>query len=248
MGTYAQAADFELFLKKPNGRGIPNDLAALREARMVSAVEVDPGRELAGGLVKQVTGGDTVSARFLFKEYFQFKPQFKIVFVANDAPVFDAVDSGMVRRIRVIPFDHAVARDRQAPYVKALVTDRDLLGPAVLAWMVQGCLLWQTEGLGTAEAVEAATSDLRKSMDDLGIFIEECCVTGAAEHVMSLKIFQVYREWAYANGKPIPSDKALTAGLRKKGFEPKKKEGQRGWQVWVSTSGPLQAGRVNRPS
>src|SRR5205085_9872780 len=106
LGDYVMTADFETFLKKKSDSGIRNDIARLNGARIVTSIEVDDGRELAQGLVKTITGGDTVSARFLYKEFFEFVPSFNLWLVANHAPAFDADDDAMVRRIRVLPFAH----------------------------------------------------------------------------------------------------------------------------------------------
>ena len=108
----------------------------------MSSIEVDEGKELAGGLIKTITGGDMVSARHLWKEFIEFKPTFSLFLVANDAPEIDSTDTGLQRRMRVIPFPYAVAPEDRDPLVKKFLTDPDLAGPAVLAWMVEGCMAY----------------------------------------------------------------------------------------------------------
>jgi putative DNA primase/helicase len=228
LGTYARSADFESFIKKTGGRGIPNDIAALSAARLVAAIEVDAGKEMAAAVVKQLTGGDTVPARFLFNEFFEFKPEFKLWLVANDAPVIDASDSGLARRIRVVPLTNAVPGDDQVSWVKDLLTS-PLAGPAILAWMVEGCLKFQSDGLGSAAAVDRANAEYSESMDDVGHFIEECCLVESGHFTSTADLFQVYRAWANGNGMTILTGNALGRTLTKKGFVKGKKRDKRGW-------------------
>ena len=152
MGSdFVKTADFEAFMKQRNGRSGPTpEFARLDGPRMVLAIEADEGRELAGAAVKNLTGGDRITARHLFKEFKEFDPQFKLWFVANDLPRFDGTDSGMLRRVRVLPFDH-VPPERDENLKKTL-SDPAISGPAILAWMVKGCLLWQRDGLGRVPA------------------------------------------------------------------------------------------------
>ncbi len=230
LGSLAKTADFASFLKS-NNSAIRNDIARLRGARLVTSVEVDEGSELAAAMVKQVTGGDTISARYLYKEPIEFKPSFTLFMVTNDLPEIDGTDSGLDRRIMTVPFVHAVPSEKRDPALKAFLTDPDLAGPAILAWAVAGCLAYQQqEGLGTCEAVEAASREYRESTDAVGRFIEDCCVVGPGEWESSANLYQAYRDWAGNNGElPILVVKALAGRLKKKGMEPAKRGGKRGW-------------------
>ena len=119
---------------------IRNDLARLNGARCVSAVEIGMGRRLDEALVKQLTGGDQVTARYLYNEYFEYKPTFKLFIAANHKPDIRGVDHGIWRRIHLIPFNVTIASDD---------IDRDLPSklraelPGILAWAVRGCRQWQ---------------------------------------------------------------------------------------------------------
>jgi len=128
LGDYATTADFETFLARRFGGGIRNDVARLAGARLVSSIEVDEGKRLAEGMVKELTGGDSVTARFLYKEHFEFKPQFKLWLIANHQPRVRDDDEAIWRRIRVIPFAHSVPKDGRDPAVKA-ERSADLLSP-----------------------------------------------------------------------------------------------------------------------
>jgi len=136
VGEYAQQADFDTFVPKENGHP-RNDLARLAGARFVAAVEAAQGRQLAENVIKQATGGDTITARFLYREYFEFSPQFKLFLVANHKPVIIGTDEAIWRRIRLIPFTVTIPpEERDKQLLEKL--QREL--PGILAWAVRGCL------------------------------------------------------------------------------------------------------------
>ena len=103
VGDYAQQADFDTFMPKEKGHP-RNDLARLAGARFVAAVEAAQGRQLAENVIKQATGCDVITARFLYHESFEYSPQYKLFLVANHKPVIVGTDEAIWRRIRLIPF------------------------------------------------------------------------------------------------------------------------------------------------
>ena len=155
LGDYAVIADFETFLKRREVGQIRNDIARLHGARFVASVEVDEGKRLAEGLVKVLTGGDSVASRFLYKESFEFRPQFKLWLAANHAPRVRDDDAAIWRRIIRIPFEHEIPEADQDPKVKATLRDPQIAGPAIRAWAVKGCLAWQKHGLAVPENDQA---------------------------------------------------------------------------------------------
>jgi putative DNA primase/helicase len=207
-GDYQRTADFETFLQKRGDRGISNDIAALAGARLVVSIEVADGKRLAEGLVKQLTGGDAVTARFLHQEFFDFIPQFKLWFAANDAPRVRHGDRAIWRRIRRIPFERTVPEDQRDPAVKATLKDPARGGPAILAWAVAGCLAWQREGLRIPDAVREATATYRAEQDPLRDFFADHCVFETGAWTASKALYDAYRAWADSNGA---GDRAMTA-------------------------------------
>ncbi|TKJ38951.1 MAG: DNA primase [Planctomycetes bacterium B3_Pla] len=206
LGQYAQTADFETFLKQQgSSHGPRNDIAALAGARFVLSNEVDEGKKLAEGLVKMLTGGDTVRARFLFQESFEFLPQFKLWLACNHAPIVNDSDAAMWRRILRIPFNHVVPEDKRDPRVKALLRNPDVAGPAILAWLVQGCLKWQKSGLPIPETVKRATREYRDELDPLGDFCEDELEFAPDAFVPVREMRAKYDEWTKAIGikKPL---------------------------------------------
>ena len=138
-GDYAMTADFGAFLARDRNAGGPrNDIAAMSGKRMVVSVEVDPGQRMGEALVKQLTGGDDVRARFLFQESFEFAPTFKIWLAANDRPHVRDDDDAIWRRILQIPFDARISEEERNPAIKAHLCDPESAGAAILAWCNRG--------------------------------------------------------------------------------------------------------------
>ena len=234
LGGYALAADASTFLAKSYD-SVRNDLARLRAARFVSAQEVGEGRRLDESLVKQVTGGDAVTVRHLYAEFFEFVPQFKLFLATNHKPEIRGTDNAVWRRIRLVPFDRTFAPEEQDKNLLQKLVD-ELEG--VLAWAVRGCLAWQREGLGIPEPVLRATQDYRAEMDEVGEFIEERCVVREDVWVESSVLYRAYLTWSRDHGYKPKSQKALGKMLRDRGLKPVRKSSgpHRGRRVWLGIS------------
>jgi putative DNA primase/helicase len=191
MGDYGQTAEATTFLEKRND-AIPNDLAALRGARLVLASETGPRRSLDESLIKRVTGGDEITARFLHREFFAYRPAFKVVIATNDKPRVYGSDTGIWRRIRMIPFNANFEGCEDKQLQKKLKQEL----PGILNWALQGCQAWQQEGLGSSTQVEAATRAYRDDMDVLGDFIGDCCEVVPDEQVTKSRLYEAYVDWA----------------------------------------------------
>ena len=195
------------------------------------SIEVDEGRRLAAGLVKMLTGGDTVAARMLYRESFEFRPRFKLWLAANNAPLVRDDDGGLWRRIVRIPFVHSIPPAERDPAVKATLRDPQKAGAAILASAVQGCLDWQRSGLGTAPAVDRATTDYREEMDPLANFLAERCTLDRAFIVPRSKLRAVYETWAKENGETALTSREFTDRLRARDCDPDAFDhGQRAWR------------------
>jgi len=221
LGDYAATSDFETFLARRDVGGPRPDIARLAGARFVSSIEVDQGKRLAEGLVKMLTGGDTVTARRLYQEAFEFLPAFKLWLAANHAPSVSDEDDAMWRRILRLPFEHIVPEGKRDPAVKATLRDPKLAGPAILAWLVEGCLAWQRQGLGIPPVVKAATEAYRATMDPLAEFLSECCILDPQAWAPAAQLRAVYEAWAKENGETKPlGGKAWGQKLRERGATP----------------------------
>jgi len=231
LGDYASTADFETFLKRKQVGQPRNDIARLAGARMVLSIEVDEGKHLAEGLVKMLTGGDTVSARFLYKEAFEFLPSFKLWLAANHAPKVTDQDA-IWRRILRIPFDITVPKEKRDPQVKANLKTSSTERTAILAWAVRGCLAWQKDGLGVPPIVQQATQEYRQEMDFVQQFIQECCATDSGLQTGTTALFAAFSQWCLETGDGVSLSKAeFDQRLMSKGFV-RGRSGKKGDRVW----------------
>ncbi len=231
LGDYATTADFEAFLARPQVGAVRNDIARLAGARLVASVEVDEGKKLAQGLVKQLTGGDTVTARFLYQEQFEFQATFKLWLAANHAPKVSHHDGALWRRILRVPFEQTIAKERRDPQVKAYLSDPARGGPSVLAWAVRGCLAWQREGLGVPGAVTNSTEAYRAEMDPLKEFLADRALLDPSAWAKASELWAAYIAWAREAGEHPVSRLEYADSLRARGCsEDRKKNVGRLWR------------------
>lgn len=193
LGDFAQASPMTTFSAKTNDNGASNDLARMRGARLITASETNEGVRLNEALIKKVTGQDQITARFLFSEFFDYRPQFKLWLAMNHKPVIRGVDDGIWRRIRLMPFSVIIPeKERDKTLTEKLRAEL----PGILAWAVRGCLDWQKNGMDTPSDVLAATEGYRSEQDVLGAFFDECCVIGEGFSVKTSDLWEAYKRWA----------------------------------------------------
>ena len=229
MGDYGSTADFESFLKRSGDGGIRNDIARLVGKRYVVSNEVDDGARLADGLIKSITGGDIIAARFLRQEFFEFRPQFKLWFAANHRPRVNADDGAMWRRIVQIPFTNSVPeRQRDDSLKRHLRHDPDAQ-TAVLAWAVQGCLDWQKHGLGIPQRVRDYTDAYRADNDPIAAWLTDNTEPDKASFTGTAALRHSYEQWCTNNGEQPTGPKAFSQALTAKGYIPHRTKTTRGY-------------------
>ncbi len=216
MGDYATNTSTETILSR-RSEGVGNDVAALKGARFVSAAEVEQGRYLAESKVKNLTGSDTVTARFLYGEPFDFRPQFKLWVSTNNRPVIRGSDDAIWDRIRLIPFEQRFSGDHCDPKLPEKL--REEL-PGVLAWMVQGSLEWRRTGLGEPDKVVEATRGYRSEMDVLAQFIEERCVVREGVWAWFSDLWNSYHGWCEEAREKPETKRGFGTRLKERGFGP----------------------------
>jgi len=227
LGDYAATASMDTFVETRGDRH-PTDLAGLRGARFVTAIETEQGRRLNESKVKAITGGDKISARFMHKDFFEYTPQFKPVIVGNHKPAIRNIDEAMRRRLHMIPFTVTIPPDRRDPRLtEKLLAERD----GILAWAVAGCLAWQREGLKPPACVQAATEEYFEAEDALGRWIDERCVREVNAKSLTAELFTDWKQWAEASGEFIGSQRRFSDLLITRGIEKwRNSAGVRGFQ------------------
>jgi putative DNA primase/helicase len=206
-----------LLLKREAGSATP-DVARLAGARFIGAVEAQDGRRLDEAMVKELTGGDTITARFLYGQPFEFRPVGKIVLVTNHRPTVYGTDEAIWRRIRLVPFAVFIPpEDRDPHLIDKLRGEMD----GILAWAIRGCEEWRRVGLDPPPEVTEATATYRLSEDRLAEFIEDECVLDPPVERKHADLFHRYKDWADRNGEVQMSPKAFSKALDDRRIEKK---------------------------
>ena len=214
VGDYAVRTPVGTLIGRHEGT-IPNDIARLKGARFVAAVESEEGKRLAEAHVKQLTGGDRITARFMRAEWFDFTPEFTLFVATNHLPTIEGNDRAIWDRVRLIPFSTRIADDE---------VDDELANrlqaelPGILAWALRGCDAWRQQGLGHLSQVDDAVDSYRTDMDVIGQFLEDECDVGPAFEAAGQDLYRVYRLWCDGAGERPKPNKAFGTALRARGF------------------------------
>ena len=217
MCDYAMRTPTETLLTKRND-GIPSDVARLKGARFVYASEAEQGKRLAESLIKDMSGGDKITARFLHQEWFEFYPEFKIWLGTNHKPIIRGTDLAIWDRIRLIPFAVRIPGHEQIPKTEMLEQFQDEID-GIFSWLVKGCLAWQQEGLGMPEEVKAAITDYRKEMDVLTDFLDERCIFRENCTVSAKELYSEYVKWAKENEENAITKKMFGVNLNERSID-----------------------------
>ncbi len=224
-GEYGRQVSKDLLIKKPNGsEEHPTVIAELLGKRVAVTIEADEDSKLNEASVKWFTGNDKLSARFMRGDYFEFLPTHKLWFATNHKPTIRGTDNGIWRRIKLIPFNVTIPEEKQD---KQLINKLTAELPGILAWAVQGCLLWQQEGLITPKEVINATNSYRAEMDVLADFLSQC--TEAGGRVYTGDLYNIYELWCRENGEVALSQRQLAIRLQEKGYTKTRSNGKNYW-------------------
>lgn len=218
LGEYAVSTPASTLMEKYTG-SIPNDIARLKGARFVAAVESGKSKLLAESQIKQLTGDDPIAARFLHHEYFDFFATFKIFFATNHMPKIHGTDKGIWRRIIVVPFERVIL-----PHEVDLKLDEKLEAEyeGILAWAVEGFKKWQAEGLGSASKITDLVKEYQEESDIIGSYIQERCVIAEKAKVGASVIVKDMQAWAKENGLPFINRNEFIDYMKRRGFKKEK--------------------------
>ena len=221
-GGYATKAPTSmLMVKRAQGDDVPTDIADLKGARFVHTAEGQENARLNEALIKELTGRDTLTARFMRQDFFRFHATHKLWFATNHKPEIRGTDRAIWERVKLIPFTVSIPKEEQ---------DGDLPdklkaeAPGILTWMVDGCLKWQERGLDDPPPVAQATQNYREAMDVIGRFIEDRCTCKDFTTVRAGQLYAAYAAWCGGNGEFAVKNRRFGESMIERGFLRKKEE------------------------
>ncbi len=218
MADYCKAAGDEVFTQTHNDRH-STEIARLKGARMVLVAEVEEGKRWAEAKLKKMTGGDTLTARFMRQDDFEFKPQFKPLISANHKPQLRSVDVAMRRRMHLILFGVTIPPEKRDNELKTKLKTE---GPGILQWLIDGCLEYQRIGLAPPASVVEATDEYFRDEDNVATWISEWCEVGATLFDRSAKLFASWKFFAESGRLPVGNNKRFKAEMNRLGYHEKR--------------------------
>lgn len=216
LGDYAAAASMDTFIEA-RGERHPTDLAMLQGARLVIASETEKDRYWAEARVKQLTGGDPVTARFMRQDFFTYTPQFKVLIAGNHLPRFATRDEALRARLHILPFSAffpPALRDTSLDNVLAAEA------PGILRWAINGCRAWQDLGLSPPDVVKRATAEYFRMQDPVSRWMDQRCILDTGGRTAFAALWADWENWSGAAGEHAGSEKQFSQALRNRGLEP----------------------------
>ncbi len=214
LGDYASKAPLDTFTQT-NRQEHPTELARLIGARLVVSEETNVGGKWDEARIKSLTGSDTVTARLMRQDYFEYRPQFKLIFAGNHPPAITSTDQAMRRRIQIVPFKETIPAAERDPFLAEKLSDE---WPQILNWMVEGCARWQSERLNPPEAIIRATGKYFDEEDIFGRWVDERCIEKSSAQTPSRKLYQNYRDYVQDCGANPIAETAFAREMEARGF------------------------------
>ena len=216
LGPYAVKSPSEMIMAKGYRAGIPNDIARLRGVRFTVCNEVDSGMKLSETTVKDLTGKDTLTARFIRGEFFDFEASHKLWIYGNQRPEIRGQNPAIWDRVLLLPFNVEIPPDERDPHMADKLA-QEL--PGILEWAIRGCLAWQRQGINPPANVRAVTQDYRSEQDLIGQFIEDCCDLDPTYANGAGSLFQVYEKWCKQLGAIAETGTKFGTELGRRGYK-----------------------------
>jgi phage/plasmid-associated DNA primase len=216
MGKYATSVKPETILEKKYDQSSTNDLAELKGMRLVSTSETKQNQTLNEGLIKRITGEDRIKCRFLYQEYFEYVPEFKLVLLTNHEPNIKSNDNSMWRRVLKVPFNVEIPREERDKHLRKKLLKE---GEGVFNWLVQGAVEWYKNGLDVPEEVRIATEEYQKEFDIIGYFLETCTEDDPYGIIPMSQLYEIYEAWCDITKNPVFSLTAFGRSLTERKYE-----------------------------
>ncbi len=218
-GDYFYKAPTEMIMQQKNAQ-IPSDVANLAGRRFVVTSEIEENRRLNESRVKDLTGGDTIEARKMYKDWFNFKPTHKLWIFGNHKPVINGSDEGIKRRIKILPFTVKIPDEKQRPMRELLDDFRGELS-GILNWALEGYMKYREKGFPEVNIMKEAESEYFAEMDVIGQFIDECCEINKHANVQANELWKKYFGWCDARGEHAVNGRRFNSRMRERDYEVK---------------------------
>lgn len=201
MGSYALKLPTAALMMSKNERH-PTELAQLHGKRLAVSNELEEGAFWAEARIKELTGDETLTARFMRQDNFTFFMTHKHLIAGNHKPRLKGGDPAMARRMVLLPFEQKFEGEAKDPKLPEKLKAE---APGILAWAVQGAVKWHADGLAIPGRVEEASRDYMADHDDIGMWMEECCERSSYSRGRSSELYASFRRWKQARGEHEPS-------------------------------------------
>lgn len=229
LGDFSRPIEMRALLQKRSiSEAVRNDLAGLRGTRLAVASEANREVRLDEALIKSLTGNDKITARFLYQEFFDFYPTFKIWIAVNHLPCIRGEDDAIWRRVRLVPFNVTIPKQHQIRDLANELMKQEARG--ILTWAIEGCLRWQKEGLPVPSTIREAIAKYRASNDPIGEFLAERTINSTTVSwrksegwITCARLYREYVDWCEANGETPDSPKQVGAIMNQRGFRTEQK-------------------------
>lgn len=201
MGSYAIKLPATVLMQSPIDRH-PTELAQLRRKRMAVSSELDEGQFWAESRIKELTGDEVLTARFMRQDFFEFAMRQTHVIVGNYKPRLRGGDAALARRFVLVPFLAKFEGAARDPNMQAKLRDE---APGILAWMIEGAVKWRTDGLAIPASVSAASREYLADNDDVSLWLAECCQMLPDSRAQAIDLYESFAAWIKARGQHAPS-------------------------------------------
>lgn len=225
LGSYTKNSNSQVFMKNDNQNSA--EIARLQGARFVTTTEPEENERLSESLIKQATGGEPLTGRFLYQHSFEFIPEFKLWMATNHKPKITGNDLGIWRRIRLIPFNVIIPEEERDKELGHKL-QREL--PGILNWALAGCAEWMKIGLKEPKEVLSATENYQSEMDTLFMFITDCIEEKPDSYLKAGDLYRVYENWCSQNGEYKLSSTKFSMRLKERGFKQGRSKVMRYWE------------------
>jgi len=240
MGSFAKAISYNTLTY--TGDKARTDIARLVGSRLVTCSELNRRSVLNEETVKRITGGDPMTGKFMYGDEFQFTPMFKLFIAGNERPNIESTNHGTWRRVKLIPFDVRFDEKSRINNLEEKLV-QELQG--ILNYAIEGCLMWQKEGLKPPVPVTTATSTYKKESDVFQMFLDEACRVDPKEETITSELYKRFLIWCTAEGHTPLGKKLFRERMEENGFQKQRQKGQNWWigigQRKESDSEPMEA-------